>query len=210
MPKPSKKEALLNELQIMLDLETMGTSADSPIIAIGAVPFSFKKGPQRDLGFYTSIKLDDVLASGAKVSGDTICWWMEQKDAARSRFFPKTQASEALPLESTLKFFGQWVAEISAEAGHARGSRDSASIWGNGPSFDCGMLSETYRRMGLPTPWAFWRERCMRTYNQVGEALGIHKGQFSRDGTAHNALDDAVFQAKVVAAIGRTLLREQA
>jgi hypothetical protein len=200
--KKSKIDELLDVEQVMLDNETMGTHADSPIIAIGAVPFTFRNGPILEDKFYVSIKLDSVLDSGANVTGSTICWWMEQKEEARRRFFEKAQTTEAFELEQALMYFSQWMFEM----GNRVGSPKLLNVWGNGPTFDCGMLAETYRRIEQEVPWAFWRERCFRTYCELGEAHGVHKGMFKRKGTHHDAVDDAVFQATVAAAIGRQLL----
>ncbi len=67
---------------IMLDLETMGNTPTSAIIAIGAVRFDKKiKGK-----FYGVIDLESCLEDGLTVDASTIMWWMQQSDAARKAF----------------------------------------------------------------------------------------------------------------------------
>lgn len=198
---PKAIEQLLDARQIMLDNETMGTNADSPIIAIGAVPFTLRDGPCLSEKFYAPIKLDDVLASGAQVTGSTICWWMEQSEEARSRFFEQKQKTEAFELERALGYFSQWMDENKR-----LNNGNDVEIWGNGPTFDCGMLAETYRRVGMPAPWKFWNERCMRTTLRLGAAWGITKDTVKREGVHHDAVDDAIYQAQLVSLIGRHML----
>ena len=63
-------------------------------------------------------------------------------------------------------------------------------VWGNGASFDNVLLATAYKRLGMETPWPFWKDRCFRTMKNVC------KVDHSFEGTAHNALDDARSQAQ--------------
>ena len=66
-----------------------------------------------------------------------------------------------------------------------------AHIWGNGAAFDNVVLASAFRATGMQVPWAFWNDRCYRTVKSLFSNVKL-----KRSGTHHNALDDAVTQAK--------------
>ncbi len=158
-------------MHIMIDLETMGTRPNAPIIAIGAVAFDAETIHDE---FYSVVDLADAVAEGAVMSPDTVLWWLKQSDAARAAFDRPGD-----PLGLTLGAFREWITKFNLDG-----------VWGNGASFDNTILSEAYQRIGTSAPWPFWKDRCYRTMKNV------HPGvQMERAGTHHNALDDAKTQA---------------
>ena len=50
-------------------------------------------------------------------------------------------------------------------------------------------------------PWNFWDERCMRPLIAMAESTGWSMPDRTEKETAHTALGDAVYQAKVVSEI---------
>jgi len=167
----------------MLDLETMGTGANSAIIAIGAVKFSSKI----DDRFYAAIDLDSCLDAGLDVDGKTIMWWLKQSDDARAQFTKNITVG----LSYALKLFSDWIGE-------------NAIIWGNGAAFDNAILSNAYRALTIKQPWFFWNDRCYRTVANFFPPL-VTKPE--RIGTYHNAVDDAESQALHLISIGGELLK---
>ena len=157
-------------MHVMVDLETMGTRPDAPIIAIGAVAFDAKAIHNE---FYVVVDLADSVAKGAVMDPSTVLWWMKQSDEARSEF-----EREGRALGLALGMFREWI-----------GAYDVSGVWGNGASFDNVILSEAYRRMGNDAPWPFWKDRCYRTMKSISPV------PMERGGTHHNALDDARSQA---------------
>lgn len=156
----------------MLDLETMGTRPNAPVIAIGAVMFDGNAVLDE---FYTNIDLESAVAEGgAIVDPKTVLWWMEQSGEARSAL-----RGNKRNILTALYEFRDWLKPNEPDG-----------VWGNGSNFDNVILAETYRRMNLTPPWAFWKDRCYRTmknmYPQIAmDHVGVH----------HNALDDAKSQA---------------
>lgn len=168
---------------VMIDLETLSDRFDSPIIAIGATEFDIDSGVLGET-FYAGISVADALNYG-KPKGETIVWWMKQSDAARQAAIAGTQ-----DLRSALGDFEQWLAQF-----------DDFSPWGNGASFDITILEHAYWRcFGRPAPWKFWNIRDCRTIKMIGEKIGVAVPKMT-GGVAHNALDDAIHQAKWVSAI---------
>jgi hypothetical protein len=66
--------------------------------------------------------------------------------------------------------------------------------WGNGSSFDLTIINSTYLRCEMKTPWSPFKERCFRTVRSMYPSVVYNTDE---KGTgAHNALADAIFQAK--------------
>jgi exodeoxyribonuclease VIII len=63
-------------------------------------------------------------------------------------------------------------------------------VWGNGSDFDNAILSCCYGATGREVPWDFWHNRCYRTLKALRPGPKL-----VREGTYHNALDDAKSQA---------------
>ena len=164
---------------VMLDLETLDTKPTAVVLAIGAVFFDPKTG---ELGqrFYQELANDveSQLAMGRTMSYKTIQWWMKQGDKARELFNPLENNSAPRTLH-TLNLFQNFLGPLKP------------NIWGNGSDFDNMLLASLYESYNTPVPWQFYRNRCYRTIKQSFYGIAPLK----REGTHHNALDDAVTQA---------------
>jgi hypothetical protein len=161
-------------VEVMIDLETMGTEPYSPVIAIGAV--RFEAGPMQPMPpFYAAITLESCMKVGLRPSADTIKWWMKQKPEAQAVL----DDPEAMPIHDALDAFTAWW-----------GDRPDRP-WGNSAAFDLGLLAAAYKACGLTAPWKFYNERCYRTLKGLP---GMDRFKLERMGTHHNALDDAATQ----------------
>jgi exodeoxyribonuclease VIII len=160
-------------MKVMLDLETMGNSSNSAMIAIGAVSFDDDKVVDR---FYTEINLQSAIDAGGWLDGSTIMWWMKQSDEARSAFKDNDNAPKLI---DALNTFNQWLISVGV-----------GEVWGNGAMFDNAILGNAYKRCGLIVPWKFWNDMCYRTVKGMNKHIKLE-----RVGTYHNAVDDAESQA---------------
>lgn len=167
---------------LMIDLETLGTSPGAPVLSIGACFFDPSTGEIGDK-FHQRIDAEDALRY-ARMSGSTFKWWLKQSDAARMRIVQ--DAGLAAPAFEAFEAFAK-----------QHGTRNLRP-WGNGASFDITILDVSFQRiLNRECPWAFWNVRDCRTIKELGEAAGHHWTE-KLEGTAHDALDDAVFQARYV------------
>jgi len=83
------------------------------------------------------------------------------------------------------------------------------SLWAHGPTFDISILAAAYDACGLPIPWHYRAPRDTRTaFDMAG--VDDHSAFMQRFnyGTAHNALDDSISQAKAVCAAFRRIRHE--
>lgn len=174
----------------MLDLETLGTSADSVILSVGAVKFDLLSDNIDDAGFYGSASVESNLDAGRRVNEDTLLWWLKQPAAAQQVFHEEKQ-----PLSEVLEDLADWI------------GTDDWTIWAKGPSFDVAMMEHAYKQHRMEVPWKFWNVRCVRTFmglpgakNIGGDVLGIK----------HNALSDAYEQAQTIQRIYKKLFIDSA
>ena len=179
---------------LMIDLETMGTNPDAPIVSIGAVFFEPATG-QTGPAFYETISLESSMGYGCIPDASTIEWWLKQSSEARSAILIDT-----LSLDDALLQFAEFV-------------RDSANpvytqLWGNGASFDNVLLRRSFERIAIPCELKFFNDRDVRTMVELGKAVGINPRQeIPFDGEQHNALADALHQVKYVSAIWQRLIQ---
>lgn len=162
---------------VMLDLETMGTRPNAPIVAIGAVRFDTGTGELGD-EFYETVDLASAINAGAVMEPDTVLWWMKQSATAR-----KAVTRPGKHIARALTNFSYWLNKNNP-VGDSR-------IWGNGASFDNALLAEAFKRNGWIVPWKFWNDRCYRTV--AAEHPDIER---PKPAIAHHALEDAKAQAR--------------
>lgn len=172
---------------ISFDLETLNTKADAAVLSIGGCMFNRRTG---EIGstFYEEIEIDDAIKHGS-VGGDTVAWWVRQGDDAK-RLFTSSAEYPKLPLGAVLQRLRVFVDAAGPEA----------NVWGNGATFDISILENAYERVGVEVPWKFWNIRDLRTLVDAAGALGFDKRNVEFAGTAHNAKDDAIHQAKIAIA----------
>ncbi|EFS3219008.1 exonuclease [Salmonella enterica] len=183
---------------LMVDLETMGTNPDAPIVAIAAILFDPQTGEIGGAIFYVVISLVDAMESGAVPDGGTIEWWLQQSGEARSALLVDQRS-----LVDALLQLREFINEHSDEK--------LIQVWGNGATFDNVILRRSYERLGIPCPWRFYNNRDIRTIVELGKAIGYDaRNDIAFEGERHNALDDARHQAKYVSAIWQKLIPNQA
>jgi hypothetical protein len=182
----------------MLDLETMGTSHNAVVIAIGACFFDPSHG---EIGeqFYVSLgDWDTQVKAGCTMDAETVAWWLGAKE-----FSPNDEARKALFVDSVETISGLFKFMDFV------GNFQDVKMWGNGVDFDNVILRNLYKVMnhsihgpfGLKAPWLYPNSRCFRT---LKNEFPVDKPLAS--GVKHNALDDAVYQAQWANKIYRSLI----
>lgn len=166
-------------VNVMVDMETLGTVADAVILSIGAVKFNAKK--INDAGFYSIVSVESNLSLKRRVQEDTLAWWMKQSEAARVLF-----QGPGCTVEAALEDLADWI------------GNDDPIVWSNGASFDIPMLEHAYTQTRLDVPWKFWNTRCYRTMKSLPFAKQVPAPTPT---IAHHALHDAVAQARHLQAI---------
>jgi len=161
-------------MKLMIDLETLGTSAKAHVLSIGLAFFD-DEAVQSSHHMLVSPEGQE----SRERSYDTVMWWlkqaMENPEAAKGVLGGKREHPvRAICLLRSL---------IDAN--------DVSEVWANSPTFDCAIMRDLCRDAQIEVPWKFWQERDFRTLKAVTDCA---LPEF--DGTKHNAEADAVYQAK--------------
>lgn len=184
-----------SEKHFMVDLETLGTTAGCVLLSIGCATVEYTNG---DWGvhstFYHRINLKSSLDEGFAIDADTIMWWLKQDEDARKSIYD----NEGLDVCFVLSAFNEWVKASELDI-------DNRMLWGNGATFDIGIFMKAYRMTGYSEKQLPFiqdkNNRCYRTLKNVFS----HVPKPDKTGTAHHALDDALWQAHHLAAILNTI-----
>lgn len=167
-------------IHVMVDIETWGTSNDAIPVSLGACKFDSTDILDQ---FHVGIDPRSAQEFGLKIDAGTILWWFDaERDEARRQWLEL----EKIDLASALLGFAEWC-----------GNGDPVvAIWGNGSTFDNIILRSAYKAVGLAYPVPFWADQCYRTMKNRTPGIKLE-----RIGTHHNALDDAISQARHLQAI---------
>jgi len=168
---------------VMVDIETMSTHSTAAIVSIGACKWDMD-GIQDT--FYIAVSLADCLRLGLHKEQDTVEWWKRQSKEAQLAW-----ARDGMPLDYALRSYSDWLGEEGKATDHY--------CWGL--NFDIPILENAFRVCDLPKPWKYWNLKCARTLHAFLDTGKIEK----REGTYHNAKDDAVTQANDLIRIFKSL-----
>ena len=167
---------------VMIDLETLGTSPQTVVLSIGACFFCPEKkliGPK----FYRKLDIQEQLRYNRKIDADTLKWWMNQSDAAKKVF-----SENAKPVSEVLTSFVDWF------LGNNEAKQKGTFIWGNGSTFDVVIIEDLLKMYGIEIPWQFYNIMDLRTFKR----FCANNEKLEKSGVNHNALDDATSQSAYV------------
>lgn len=185
---------------VMIDLETLDTETTAHVLSIGAVLFDPDTGTVGDLGddtaFYTVVNLKPQ--PGRTISASTVEWWTRQSAAAQDEVF-RNPLADALAV--AVLNLNVWLANEIASP------RQLTYFWACDPGFDLAILKSCLVGAGAWPAWRYYQGRSMRTICHAAWGEEGSKAGPARDPTdvAHNALDDARHQARVVCAAWQRL-----
>lgn len=174
---------------VSFDIETLGNKTNALITAIGAARFDIETGEIKET-FYCKVDVQKELDAGAKITGDTLAWWIGQDQAVLNESL-EGPMNPAWVVHALLAFLDD---------------QPVAGYWGNGSTFDITFLTQFAERHSGVMPWErdddgqFRLIRDMRTRLDIAEQLSFDRSMVEFEGDAHNALHDAVHQAKVISA----------
>lgn len=161
---------------VMIDIETLSTSPNAYVLSIGAVAFN-RDGENIDAGIHLSLAPNEQRRA---VTFSTVKWWTQQSKAAIDAAFAG-QTPTKLALRQLRAYIDQKC------EGRPR-------VWANSPSFDLTILRSLCEDFAEECPWGYRQERDFRTVMDGRDwTLAV-----PRSGEAHNALDDAITQAKAL------------
>lgn len=184
-------------INIVLDVESLGTDENAAIIQIGAAIPEFDRAHigYIDSYFIATISYDECLRKiQSKVftqSNDAMQWWENQP--SRLKVFSGQQT-----YDSALGYFNLWVEAIKIQ------SKKNVALWGNGSDFDNRLLAYTMSALGFKLPWEFRNNRDLRTLRALFPLTSSAPSwsnapvDFAPGFRKHTALGDAMMEARVL------------
>jgi exodeoxyribonuclease VIII len=175
------------ERHIMLDIETLGKESDAVVASIGAVVFD---PDDLSIGISKQWNISDLqnqVDMGRKMDVSTITWWMEQSKDAIDKTFNQKEWSY-----STIDALGGFFDFCVSEDGN-QWSNSDIYIWGNGNMFDNVIMRSLYKTYEFNYPVSFRNDFDLRTIKWL---FKDKLPTVESVGTGHNAVDDAMWQAK--------------
>jgi len=179
--KKVEKPAKPSIINVMIDLETLGTSPGCVILSIGATIFDVATSvllrTDLDAMFYGSISIDSSEKAGLKIEQATVDWWhAQQPDSVADAF------GGVANIKDILDDFSNYLGLLD--------SYGTVRVWGNAASFDLKILEAAYKILDIKVPWKYRNEMCYRTLKNLFPQVPTEKF----DGIKHNALHDAIYQ----------------
>jgi len=172
---------------LMTDTETLGTRVGSVVLSVAFVRFT------DEACFQINLSVPEQQALGLEIDNDTLAWWHQREAESPGIYARATQG--ALPLRQGLEYIASWIE-------WARNGTDF-DVWCHGATFDCPLLEELYRRVGIPCPWRFWQVRDTRT---LYDLACINPKDYAVP-PPHVALNDAIGQTRAANAALAVLAR---
>ncbi len=163
--------------QLMIDLETLSSEPNAPIIQIGAVPFDIRTG-EVGPAWQLNVRPDFAVTPP---SLDTICWWLRQDEAARMSV---AQAEHGFAPADACMAFEDFTTMSCVE---------KLELWAMPPEFDCVILANLFRSVGRKPPWRYNMTRDLRTLEALA---GCSRADREAALVPHDAGSDADAQAR--------------
>lgn len=162
-------------INIMIDIETLGLEPRSVIGSIAAVPFATAFPID---SFYEKASVASSLHIGCKVSESTRDWWSKQSQELYEEAFGGVE-----DIQQVIRHLTGYIKSLPGEP----------QVWANGAAFDIPLLEAVYDLCALTVPWKYSNVRCYRTLKELYPHI---KAVTIPGATKHNALADAMYQAR--------------
>lgn len=164
-------------MDVMLDIETLGTCPDCVVLTLGAVKFNPYAQEDIIAGIYCRPDVDEQIAKGRIVRDDTLEWWTTQAEAVREEALGE---EGRIPVTQMLQELNRFLVGVN-------------NIWAQGTVFDIGILEHLYKQYNMVPNWQYWQIADSRTLFKIhGDPRERNKAGL------HNALEDCVSQAQAV------------
>lgn len=166
-------------MDLMIDIETLGTTPGSAVFMIAAAEFNPLTGHvHRTL--VIPISVAESMMAGFTTDPETLEWWATQDPEVRSK-----QMSGTKTPEEAFNELREFISEI-----------DPDRVWAKSPIFDFLILKHSFEAVGVEWPVSFRQYADVRTIVDHGRRLM----NFSRPShtTNHEALEDCLQQISQV------------
>jgi DNA polymerase III epsilon subunit-like protein len=173
---------------IMIDLETLGTHQTAPIVTVGLVVFYPTGQDIVDTRAFV-LNVDAQAKIGRIAHSDTLEWWLRQDKSAQEKL------ADALLLGRLIASGNLHTQLLNVASYISLTIGDFGMVWGYGANEDIAWLSGLFDSVGIARPWHYRKVACYRTILREHGATG---DDWVAPTVAHDAVADAVAQAKTL------------
>ena len=163
------------DMHLMIDLETLATTPNAAILTIGACKFD-PQATDIHSTYYERIVLETQEEYGRVINEDTLAWWSQQDKQIQEDAFG--EGDDRIDLRDAMKKLYTF-------------GLGTTNVWSHGAIFDVVIIEDICRSLQQAVTWKFWEVRDTRTLFDLADVSVRIEGK-------HNALTDAVAQAKAV------------
>jgi exodeoxyribonuclease VIII len=157
------------KLDLMIDLEGLGTGPETTILTIAAQEFNPLVRDSLGRSYYVRVDLESQ--ADRTIEQGTIDWWATQPPVVRDEAFAEQdRVSLRDALDGLYKLMWQ-----------------AKRVWAQGPTYDMTILEHAYKSLGIPLPWKYYSVRDSRTLFSLVPQLESYPA-------SHHALEDCCRQ----------------
>lgn len=170
------------QLNLMVDIETLASTNDAAVIAIGTAIFDANEIIETQ-----ELLIDPRWAPGNRSLDTYLDFWMDRKKVSQA-VFERMFSGTVLPWDAAV----EWTSFV--------GRYDIKHAFANPPQFDFVILRSMYRMLDMSSgyPLHYRTERDCRTLFKIAEVKGIDLNSAYEGIDKHSAVSDAIAQAKAV------------
>lgn len=159
---------------IVIDIETLGRRNDAAVTQVGTV-IADENFDVLD-SYLIQVTPDAWNTCDRTFTGETLLWWMEQKNTPTSKKPTHIVHSYKYLVDKLYQIFDRY-------------NTEDTTIWTKG-SMDLFCIKDLCEYFDMNTPWEFWQPRDIRTVKD------FIKEWKTFENNNHNALDDALNQLR--------------
>ena len=194
----AKKE----RIDVMVDLETLGTDFNAVIFQIASAAFDIETGNIVE-EFNEFADISKLTDDDGIINGGTLKWWLDTNKELLAELLSKNNAYTPREL---LVIYHRWLNELTLEY-------DEVYLWGNGILFDNAIIRHKFENYGLKYPIFYRNDRDVRTIFELAQiktgetAKEMHDRIYDQERTAHDAMNDVKNQIALVSECYRILTK---
>ena len=180
-------------IDVMIDLETLGTDFNAPIFQIAAAGFDIASG-DIILTFDEYADIQELTPQDGTINGASLKWWLD----TNPELLAKLLGQGDLTPYDLLKMFHRWLDDLTMKY-------DEVYLWGNGILFDNAIIRHKFEGYGWKYPIFYRNDRDVRTIfelaqHKTGEsAEEMYDRIYDKELVAHDAMNDVNNQVALVA-----------
>ena len=181
----------MNRIDIMVDLETLGKSAETPLIQFSAIAFDITNGRVLDR-FDNKIRLDGHIL----VDADTLKWWLKTNVELLNQIIAEGVFTEQETLENFKTFVEYQTFTESLKL-------KNVYLWGNGILFDNTIIKGKMLKYDMVYPIFYRNDRDVRTFAEAaclitGDTYENMREEAHKNFLEHDALQDCLAQIELI------------